>query len=120
MAYVGQKINSMKRVKLSSISVNAATLGGQSPDFYNFRRFGLGTSTNSVTPIVGDFNQELETGFYAVYGYAENGPGSVSPGTSLLHIKRIDSYCIQILFGGNGGIRIRTKSNNVWGSWVDV
>lgn len=111
----------MKKVKLSTLSVNAAKLGSQLPDYYNFRKYGLGTQTNDVIPIVKDFNADLQTGFYTGSGTAGETLNTPSTDISytLLHIKRASGYAYQIAFGIPSDARVyyRNSTNGYWAVW---
>lgn len=109
----------MKKVKLSTLSVNAAKLGSQSPDYYNFRKYGLGTQTNDVMPIVDDFNANLQTGFYTGTGAGALNAPSTDIAYTLLHIRRASVYEHQIAFGvhSDGRVYYRNSMNGNWAAW---
>lgn len=110
----------MKKVKLSTISVNAATLAGQTGSYYNFRNFGLGTQTNDVLPIVSDYNADMNVGFYSGTLTSINAPSAQS--CTLLHIKRGPGYVHQLAFDttSKGFIYYRTSVNYVWTIWNKI
>lgn len=115
-----KKVRKMKKVKLSTISLNAETLGAQSPDYYNFRKYGLGTQTNDVLPLVADYNADMNVGFYSGTPTSINAPSAQS--YTLLHIKRGPGYIHQLAFDttNNGFIYYRVSYSYVWTNWKKI
>ena len=112
----------MKKKKLSTISLNAATLDSQQPDYYNFRGYGLGTQTNDVLPHVTDYNVDMPTGFYTGAASGTSNAPSTSRSYTLLHIKRGIGFSYQLAFAVtlDEGVFYRSSVNNIWSAWRKI
>lgn len=107
----------MKKKKLSEMSLNAATLNNKTPDYYNFRNFGLGIGISGN--VILDYNENLETGFYVSFAGTPN--EALAASFFVINIKRTSGSCLQIAFRVSGGpdnsIYTRRKISGTWEEW---
>jgi len=107
----------MKKKKLSEMSLNATTLNNQTPDYYNFRNFGLGIGISGN--VIQDYNANLETGFYVSFAGTPN--EALAASFIVINIKRTSDSSLQIAFrisgATNNSIYTRRKIAGTWEEW---